>query len=188
MPSITTGPTGFHCLSEGIRGHEWLRSALEGGFVPTETGHCDPGSRRPSRFSHRRWDVPLVPTLRVGMPSRTLCVLRRWTWPPIPTTQSVEEGIPTRSVGTRADAPRRSASRSGPTGRGLRPDPPCQPSLSAPLLLFICSIVPDPIGLGPHESRGSCPGSPACAYAGTPNGNCAGRCANPRPGSPGTRP
>jgi len=39
---------------------------------------------------------PLVPTLRVGMPSRTLCVLcRRAAWPGQKTTRSVEDGIPT---------------------------------------------------------------------------------------------
>ena len=43
----------------------------------------------------------LVPTVPVGMPSRTLCVLWRSAWTRAKTTQSVEDGIPTRSVGTR---------------------------------------------------------------------------------------
>ena len=43
----------------------------------------------------------LVPTLCVGMPSRTLRVLLRTALPSPKTTQSVEDGIPTQSVGTR---------------------------------------------------------------------------------------
>ena len=53
--------------------------------------------------------VVLVPTLRVGMPSSTLCVVfrpaRRPLCVPISPAQmpprSGEDGIPTRSVGTR---------------------------------------------------------------------------------------
>ena len=40
----------------------------------------------------------LVPTLRVGMPSSTLCVALAAE---SSATQSVEDGIPTQSVGTR---------------------------------------------------------------------------------------
>ena len=39
---------------------------------------------------------PLVPMLRVGMPSSTLCVVFRWEM----RTRSVQDGIPTQSVGT----------------------------------------------------------------------------------------
>jgi hypothetical protein len=59
-----------------------------------------PGRATPS------WRTLLVPTLRVGMPSWTLCVLfaqpenPRFESHRIGTTRSVEDGIPTQSVGT----------------------------------------------------------------------------------------
>jgi hypothetical protein len=50
---------------------------------------------------------PLVPTLRVGMPSRTLCVLCQAAWPGQKTTRSVEDGIPTEDRGNEIDDGRR---------------------------------------------------------------------------------
>ena len=54
-------------------------------------------SLRPRNADETTSRFPLVPTLRVGMPSGTLRVPRAG---PKAATQSVEEGIPTQSVGT----------------------------------------------------------------------------------------
>ena len=72
--------------------------------------------RSSARCSHdrsRSRPACLVPTLRVGIPSATLCVVfdlpgghpEAGTSPLAPGTRSVHDGIPTRSVGTRKGAP-----------------------------------------------------------------------------------
>jgi hypothetical protein len=50
---------------------------------------------------------PLVPTLRVGMPSRMLRVLCRAVRPVRKTTQSIRDGIPTGDRGNEIDDGRR---------------------------------------------------------------------------------